>query len=198
MERMPNHTIKELFELLAAKPERRRSGAILNEIMERYKEPLAVKIRYHIDQDNAGLVEEVLQDVFIAVWRRRGNKEVIQNPENWLMTVCRNKAVSALRTENKQRPHQVAWKDDYMEIPENHPLFDKVLYRDIIDLVREEVTRLPLQRRKVYMMSKFDDLSIAAIANMLNLDRKTVKNHLGLAKEELKEKIGYRWKEGWQ
>ena len=193
---MSNHTIKELFELLAANPKRRQAELVFGEIMQRYKRPLSVKIRYHIGRHDPLLVEDLLASVFMDVWRKRAKLVDVRNPDDWLLGVCRYKALDAVEKKKRRQPYEAAWTDDYLEFPDNHPLFDKVLHRDLIETIRSELQELPPQRRKVFVMFKLDDLSIRAIANLLNLDEQTVKNHLQLAKKELRKKLGHIWKEG--
>ncbi len=193
---MPNHTVAELFELLAANPKRRQAELVFGEIMERYQKPLSAKIRYHIGRHDPLLVEDLLAAVFMDVWRKRATLRGVGNPEGWLLGVCRYKALDVMEKKLRREPSEVAWTDDYLEFPDSHPLFDKVLHRDLIETIRSELQELPPQRRKVFVMFRLDDLSIRAIANLLKLDEQTVKNHLQIAKKELRKKLGHIRKEG--
>lgn len=45
---------------------------------------------------------------------------------------------------------------------------------------------LPLQRRRIYNMSRFEDKTIEEISEELNLSRRTVENHLFISRKEMR------------
>jgi len=49
----------------------------------------------------------------------------------------------------------------------------------------------PQMRRKVFMMSRFDNLTYAEIANRLNISERTVEAHIYAMVRELKKMLGY-------
>lgn len=49
----------------------------------------------------------------------------------------------------------------------------------------------PGMRRKVFMMSRFDNLTYAEIANRLNISERTVEAHIYAMVRELKKMLGY-------
>lgn len=195
MGRMGNHDIKELFRMLAANTKGALAESLLAALIDGYGDELAVKIRYYLANDER-LVEEALRDVFIEVWRKRRELGAIDNPIGWLGLLCRNKAVDTFRQEDKLGKGQIPWPDEYLDYPDSHPLFDELVYRDYLGLIKDALEHLPEQQRTVYVMNKLDDLSISGIANLLKLKEQTVKNHLQLAQQALRARLGYLWKEG--
>lgn len=194
MNPLTTYSITKLFEMLAANPKWVAGERILAEIIRRYDAVLTIKIAYYI-RDNAQLVEEVLLDVFMDIWRKRRQLDDVKSPDAWILTVCRNKAISAFRNKKNRALPSDGWPEDLLDYPDDHPLFDQVVYRDLLDRVRREVSQMPVQRRKIYMMNKFDDLSVAGIAALLKVDVRTVKSQVQRVQEVLRAKLGHLWKE---
>lgn len=66
------------------------------------------------------------------------------------------------------------------------------MVEEVIDMkgkdafIASVVERMPEQRRKVFIMSRFENRSNDEIASLLNIKKKTVENHLNLALKELR------------
>jgi RNA polymerase sigma-70 factor, ECF subfamily len=69
------------------------------------------------------LAEDVLQDVYVAVWQRAGQYDpAIARPMTWLITMVRHRAIDLLRSRRKgdsaepgeavHEPTEAAWADD--------------------------------------------------------------------------------------
>ena len=56
-------------------------------------------------------------------------------------------------------------------------------------LERERVARLPEQRRKIYLLARFEGKEVSEIARQLNLSSRTVGNHLYISRKEVREYI---------
>ncbi len=54
---------------------------------------------------------------------------------------------------------------------------------------RERANQLPEQRRKIYIMSRFENKSSADIAAQLGISSRTVENHLFISRKEIREYI---------
>lgn len=192
---MENEKLRTIFCELAVKHKSVAGERLLSRFIEEYSDVLAVKIRYYLGE-REHLVEEVLFEVFLDVWRQGSQLASIKTPVGWLMVLCRNKALSQTRRENKYGAEVVKLLDSHGDVEEPRTLFDEVVYRDYLDFIEEGVLELPDQQRKVYIMRHFDDLSIASISNLLKIGQPTVKRHLYLARISLRERKGHIRKEG--
>ncbi|GET25600.1 hypothetical protein NT017_19290 [Prolixibacter sp. NT017] len=66
-----------------------------------------------------------------------------------------------------------------MEFHTNHTSALSVLeYQNLLEYVDGIIEKLPLSRRKIFIMSKKDGLKNAEIAKLLNISEQTVKNQL--------------------
>lgn len=62
-----------------------------------------------------------------------------------------------------------------------------VVADDLLACEKRRVEFLPSQRRKIYVMNRFEDKSVTDISEELNLSRRTVENHLFISRKEVRE-----------
>jgi|GEM_PF-1528001 len=197
MDPYQTYTVKQLFEQLAQTRERREAEQLLGEIIKRYEKPLVGKLRTLIPY-NEDLIAQVLNDVFMDVWKKRRTLASVETPRAWLLQVLSFKVSDAFRKRKNNEEYMGNIPQDYFEIPENHPDFDEERYRRMEERIQEAIERLPLMRRTIFTMKKLDGFSIEGIARMLKLKEQTVKNHLYLAKLQLRKILKKSRKEGWK
>lgn len=59
-------------------------------------------------------------------------------------------------------------------------------YRQLLDMVYAEISRMPEKRRRIFMMSREDGLSNQEIADRLGISRRTVEAHISAALRDLR------------
>lgn len=72
-----------------------------------------------------GEAEDVLQEVFVTVWRKAGDFDAARaSPMTWLIAIARNRAIDRLRSRQTRRMDPI---DDAFEIADGAPLADDAL-----------------------------------------------------------------------
>ena len=64
-----------------------------------------------------------------------------------------------------------------------------VIANETSNRIREAVSQMPTQRRKVFVMSRYQGMSNSQIAQTLQISVKTVERHMTLALAELRKNI---------
>lgn len=195
MDPYDTYTDKQLFEFLAETRKQRDMERLLKEIIRRYEKPLATKLRLTIPYDE-DLIGRIVNDVFIDVWRKRRKLASVESPRAWLLKVLSFKMSDAIQKMKGREEYVDFTTSDYLEIPENHPDFDEERYEGMVQKIQRAVANMPVQRRVAFTMRVFDGLSIAGIARLRNLNEQTVKNHVGLVKQQLRKMFRKGRKEG--
>lgn len=129
--------------------------------------------------------EEVVEDVFISLWRTRSSIRSTESLRPLLFISARNRILSALRKrinsgiyeEFVTHRHELSGEDTPLE------------YDEFERMVMDCVDSLPSTQRRVVRMSRFDNLSNREIADALNLSEQTVRNALSQGLKTLQLKI---------
>ncbi|MCE6992464.1 RNA polymerase sigma factor [Dyadobacter sp. CY323] len=134
---------------------------------------------------DAGLCEEVVQDVFIDLWNKRAQRE-IENLLPYLLTTVKYQ-VFALYKKNKALP--------YFEEPLEHMAVSSLhsdsrcFEEELIAAVNSWLSLQPEGRRKIFRMRYLEGMPTKEIASELNISHKTVQNQLHSSKGSLKLSI---------
>ena len=150
----------------------------LTRLFNKYYEPLC-NFAFLFLKD-AKLTEEIVDDVFINIWRKRETLVIHTNPKAYLYRSTRNGVISYLR---KNKPvFAPNWMLENGEANGN-PISPETLMirKEIADKVTYLLDKLPAQAGLVFRMQKLDGLKYKEIAEVLNISVKTVENHMGRA-----------------
>ena len=164
-------------------------AALMERILQR--EPRALEILYdrysrpvyslvlRISQQSAA-AEEIVQDVFLQIWRNADRYQVSRGPlAPWLFTLARNRALDFLRLKReKQRRVEDSFDGDPPASAQQAAYEPE---REIDQARRAEQVRglmatLPESQRRAIEMAFFDGLSHSEIASALGEPLGTVKS----------------------
>lgn len=125
------------------------------------------------------LSEEVVQLAFIKLWKFRNNlSEEITLPAQ-IFRIANTTLIDYLRNAQQKNKNTV-FTDDNSCLVFNNALPNLFLNETILKL-KHLVAQLPPIRRRVFEMSRFDEMSHKEISMVLNITPKTVENHISLA-----------------
>lgn len=151
------------------------------EVYERYWELLlGVAYRKLHSREQA---EEVVQDLFAALWLRRHTQE-IQHLKAYLLRAVKYRVIDVLKARLTQTT--------YLEhtrlrlSTEDHSTEETVAADDLSLALLASLMRLPEHTREVFRLSRLEHQSVPEIAVRLNLSRKTVEYHLTRALKALR------------
>jgi len=138
----------------------------------------------------ADALEDVVQQVYAAVWPRLPDFAGSAAIESWVFGFCRN----CLRAEVRRRRHG-GKPTDFAEVspPDAVPPASEAIEQDEeLDVLRAELARLSPDERAVVEMRFLDELSFEEIARSLGLPASTVKDRCYRAMERLQGRMRRR------
>jgi RNA polymerase sigma-70 factor (ECF subfamily) len=128
--------------------------------------------------------EDVLQDVFLGLWRRSETFVSTRGSlGGWLAVVARNRAIDTLR---RKRPSEQV-EEVYLASPFN--LADEAERNTLMQRARAVIMHLPLEQRKTLEMAYFDGLTHTEIAEITGDPLGTVKTRIRSALMTLRKEL---------
>ena len=136
----------------------------------------------------ASTAEEVVQDVFLQLWRNAGQYQSARGPfVPWLLTLARNRALDNLRLKSERQRRREDQTDELPSIaqaPEDEKALDE---KRRAEVVRSLMGALSAPQKKAIEMAYFEGLSHSEIAAALQEPLGTVKSWIRNGLIRLKE-----------
>jgi RNA polymerase sigma-70 factor (ECF subfamily) len=151
------------------------------EIYNRYWKKLFVVAANKLSDVAEG--EELIQDIFLDLWRRRYEIEITAGLPAYLSVAVKYKVINVLAKRNVQARYlkHLATSSDIDLSTENWLQFEELRHR-----LEKLVIALPEKCRLVYRLSRENGLTQKQIASSLNIAEKTVESHLSKALKSLR------------
>lgn len=123
------------------------------------------------------VAEELVLDVFMKIWLGRDLIVNIRSFDAFLFRVAHNKSIDFLRSAaNDHRLKELLWEEIQAASSEQPDL--QLQVREFESKIRAAVALLPPQCKKVYHLSREQELTHDQIAERLNISKATVNNHI--------------------
>ncbi len=145
---------------------------------------------------DVGEADSAAQDTFLKAWQAMQRTEAAQldDPGKWLTRIAINTCLDRLRSRRWQFWRNRPGPEKEAAILESAPasapsVEDRVFASEIDRRLERAMQKLSARQRSVFTLRHFEDLSLAEIAEILELDVGTVKAHLFRAIEKLREDL---------
>ncbi|WP_266202688.1 RNA polymerase sigma-70 factor [Pontibacter kalidii] len=123
---------------------------------------------------DAAVAEDLVQEVFISFWNNE-QWQAVENPEAYLYRACLNKALN--HTTSQKRRTELA--QQYQQGQDHATTADQDLaLQELQQQVQQAIDALPAVCRKVFLLSRHEEMTHKEIADFLNISPNTVDNHI--------------------
>ena len=136
---------------------------------------------------NAQDAEDIVQDVFFKLWRKRETLEIEGSVKVYLLRAARNGCLDCIRHSKVVNVHQEnAVKDS---VPEVYDTDDYIMYSDLKGHLGAILRQMDAKAAEAFRMNRFDHLKYKEIAEKLNVSERTVEVRIGNALKAIRTGI---------
>lgn len=147
--------------------------------------------------NNAALAEEVVDDVIFYLWEHRQEVEIRYSIRAYLMRAVRNRCLNELQLQShREELHTSSFLSpesmdflDSLFVDNKQPL-GMLLEQELEEELKRSIDELPLECRKVFYKSRFEQKKYEEIATELGISVNTVKYHIKNALAFLQRRLG--------
>jgi RNA polymerase sigma-70 factor (ECF subfamily) len=133
---------------------------------------------------NTDEAEDILQDVFLQVWRKASTFDaVLGTPKNWLVQIAHNRAINAIRANRARMKQAEISNQDESVVSKNNELVDTTFFDGQENSERSELINaafgdLPADQKELLEMAFLQGYSHAEISEALKVPLGTVKSKI--------------------
>jgi RNA polymerase sigma-70 factor (family 1) len=143
-------------------------------LFDRYKKPIHDYVR--IITGSQEVAEEIAQEVFIRLWRRKGSYNEIEQIDYYIFRIARNEC---MRYFKKAAVETQLFLDLQKRMTaECNNITEYINYKETEAMLYQAIGSLSPRRHKVYQLSRHQGLRIEQIAAEMGISYNTARNHL--------------------
>ena len=136
---------------------------------------------------DSSLSKDIVHDVFVKLWLKRETLTKVLSFNRYLYQMLKNAVYdhfSAMQVSRHYIDEITNFRDDYSDITQS-----AISMNELQMLIFEAVSRMPEKRREVFRMSRYQNVENKEIARRLNIDVRTVENHITNALSDIRKYI---------
>lgn len=126
--------------------------------------------------------EDILQEVFLALWENREKLDAAK-VAGWMFVTSFNKSIKYLKQKEREK---LRTTELYQEEPLNEEL-----YTFRLSIVEEAVNHLPERKKEVFRLCRYEGKSYDEVAHILGISVTSVKDYLKQSTRFIKDYISH-------
>lgn len=134
-------------------------------------------VRYFLAESDA---EDVVSEVFVALWNNRGKLLLVNNFNSYIYTMARNEAYAHLRLQNKIQNVSLDDMPVSLSICEESAE-GRIIEKEMIEVYNKAVAQLPERCKLIFLMVREEKLKYKEIADILQITTGTIEQQMNQA-----------------
>jgi RNA polymerase sigma-70 factor (ECF subfamily) len=130
--------------------------------------------------------EEVVQEVLFKLWTNRESIVITSSIKSYLFRAVRNASLNVLKHVDIREDYKA--HNEYV-MQDELSSEDEMIVSELDQKIRETIDLLPIERKKVFILSRYDGLKYKEIAEKLNISVSTVENQMVKALKFLRTEL---------
>lgn len=140
--------------------------------------------------------EDVVQDVFVELWRRKDTLQIGEQIQAFLYRAVYTRSLNVLKHRNIQDNYESVMAEinkkraEYYQ-PDSNDVVKRIENRELRKDLAEAMNELPDKCKTVFKLSYLHGMKNKEIAEVMNISLRTVEAHMYKALKFLRERLGY-------
>ncbi|MGH7717305.1 MAG: RNA polymerase sigma-70 factor [Gemmatimonadaceae bacterium] len=165
-------------------------AATFRRLVEQYQESLRRYAQRFVR--SRAVAEDLVQEVFLNLWRRRDVVDLGVSIRSYLFTATRSRAIGQLRRdrlegEGRKRYVPPQWVNEGAALPPEGDL--RAEADEVKQAIKRVLDEMPPRQRDAATLRLRDQLSTAEIAKRLGISSRTVEGHILRAAKMMRERL---------
>lgn len=137
--------------------------------------------------------KEIVQEIFVSLWERRDAIQISTGLEAYLYSAAKYRILSHIRKEKVREEYAVHFLWYAVEKSDNR-IEEMLALADLKEVIEELLGVLPKKCQEAFRLSRFDQKSIAEIAEEMGISTRTVENYITQSLKHLRTHLTrYQW-----
>lgn len=156
----------------------------LEELLHRYWGKL---VRYAVRlAPSPDAAEDMVQQAFVTIWKQRKSYQCRGTPQAFLYRIVRNEALQEGRRREvrDRKAPEVAGRRVRAPTP-----LEVTTAHELNEAIQKALVDLPARRREAFVLSRYHNLSLSEVADIMGVSPQTAANHVSLAMAELRRAL---------
>lgn len=130
-------------------------------------------------------VEDITHNIFCSLWENRDRIADVESMKSYLFMMTRNAIFKVFRHQKVvEEWESEAKRDSIRDIYDGE---SKVTTDDLLEMIDLMIANMPEMQRKIFCMSRYENMTYNEIADKLGVSPKTVQRYIGLALADLRK-----------
>lgn len=137
------------------------------------------------------VAEEIISDVFIKIWEKRQDLELIINLQVYCFVIAKNLSLNYLEKQNRIATLDI---EDYSETLATDIYIDPeqlMITSEMVERINLAIDALPARCKIIFNLIKENDFKYKEVAEIMNISVKTVENQLAIALKKISISIDF-------
>ena len=142
--------------------------------------------------------EDVVQDVFVELWKRKDSIEIGEQIQAFLYRAVYTRALNVLKHRNVEDGYCAAMEEinrrraEFYQ-PDNNEVIRKIEDRELRKEIHDAINELPDKCKEDFKLSYLHNMKNKEIADVLGVSLRTVEAHMYKALKFLRNRLGHLW-----
>jgi RNA polymerase sigma-70 factor, ECF subfamily len=149
-----------------------------------FKELCYFAIQYVKDSD---IAKDIVQDTFLSIWQKKESIDLSRSVKSYLVSAVKNKCLNYIR-DHKKFSSEIL-ETGYQDIKSFYKHHDRLIEGELRKKINTSIEELPEKCRRVFLLSRYENLKYQEIAERLHISVKTVETQMSKALHHLRIRL---------